>query len=79
MLRAVQCLAPVQSFRGKQGTTRVTSREKFREPCLPPSSNPSAQFGDRSLGSRAKPNAQTELLIDLLKRYPNTLQRLATI
>jgi len=79
MLRAVQCLAAVQSFRGKQGTTRVISWEKFREPCLPPSSNPCAQFGELGVGSRAKPNAQTELLIDMLKRYPDTRQRLATI
>jgi putative transcriptional regulator len=28
---------------------------------------------------RAKPNAQAALLIDLVKRYPDTVQRLATI
>jgi putative transcriptional regulator len=28
---------------------------------------------------RAKPNAQAALLINLVKRYPDTVQRLATI
>ncbi len=35
-------------------------------------------LGNRKQG-RAKPNAQAALLIKLVKRYPDTVQRLATI
>ena len=33
----------------------------------------------RMLAPRGKPNAQAALLINLVKRYPDTVQRLATI
>jgi putative transcriptional regulator len=33
----------------------------------------------QGLEGRAKPNAQAALLINLVKRYPDTVQRLASI